>query len=64
MKWTDVKPTRKGWYWYRNEYIPKTVRIVNVEFFGEKWRVNNASVTPVDDMRGEWSDERIEEPTE
>lgn len=57
MKWTDERPTKPGWYWWRSDtrtlmvvcYVEMSERDGCVSFaYGERYRL-------LSEMKGQWA---------
>jgi len=52
MKWTDVKPSTPGWYWWRNHALDEACIVKVYEGYA------------LPKIGGQWSDAPIPEPEE
>lgn len=69
MKWTNVKPNKVGYYFYRDKHSDHEVVPVDFSYDGENlhyWDEFDKSWLPVEycDPEIEWSDEPITFPEE
>ena len=65
MKWTNIKPDRPGWWWYRSEPGHRS----HVFYIGEEVRPNEGlhyywagSIKMLSKVNGQFSDRPIPEP--
>jgi len=65
MKWTDEKPDREGWWWYRFKPRKNTKMIIEViDYFGRLFHWVDERRVWIDKLDGQWSDRPIDEPEE
>lgn len=75
MKWTNEKPTKEGWYWFRQENHHDLPEIVPVIRNNETDELEAAAIgmivssnypapqyEPLYEYKGQWSDQPIAEP--
>ena len=73
MKWTTEKPTKKGWYWYKNHEYMMCVQVFWHDGFemlivhvirSKSTHQSETDWHPLDSLNGYWSDQPIPEPGE
>ena len=64
MKWTREKPTKAGWWWYKDDitaarplWCTRAKRQITAHW-------HNGATDSVNDLDGQWSDQPIPEPEE
>jgi hypothetical protein len=64
MKWTNKKPDRPGWWWYRflDTKACVCVSVYAVGRLKRMYAVTALGVAPIKDVPGQWSDQPIPEP--
>lgn len=62
MKWTDVKPAKPGWWWFRGKHHLREVVLLRKQS-GELWVDRDLRMLSLGGWPpGQWSDAPIAEP--
>jgi len=64
MKWTDEKPSKPGWYWFRNENWNRSIVFLYQCNAGICFDFGEGNAVPLGIVSGQWSDTPIPEPEE